>query len=75
MFVKSFEISLVLNDLIIWLTQVVDRAELLFSEVHNALYRISEKRHGVGLITESRRQISELEGMLQKEKAEFEVRD
>lgn len=53
---------------------MVDRAELLFSEVCNALHRISEKGHGMGLITESRHQIAELEGMLQKEKAEFEVR-
>lgn len=52
--------------------EVVDRAELLFSEVCNALHRISEKGHGMGLITESRHQIAELEGMLQKEKAEFE---
>lgn len=64
---------MVVSDLI-WYKQVVDRAELLFSEVCNALQRISEKRHGIGLNTESRRQIAELEGMLQKEKAEFEVR-
>ncbi|PRQ51739.1 putative 1-phosphatidylinositol-3-phosphate 5-kinase chromatin regulator PHD family [Rosa chinensis] len=58
--------------------EVVARAELLFSEVLNALSQISEKRSGSGSITsgivtaESRHQIVELEGMLQKEKVEFE---
>ncbi|CAM8896523.1 unnamed protein product [Rhodiola kirilowii] len=58
--------------------EVVDRAELLFSEVLNALRQISEKNYGTGppssntRTTESRRKILELEGMLQKEKAEFE---
>ncbi|XP_004303752.1 PREDICTED: 1-phosphatidylinositol-3-phosphate 5-kinase FAB1B [Fragaria vesca subsp. vesca] len=58
--------------------EVVDRAELLFSEVLNALRQIVEKRSGSGSITsgiltaESRHQIVELEGMLQKEKVEFE---
>uniref|UniRef100_A0A7N0T2Y2 1-phosphatidylinositol-3-phosphate 5-kinase n=2 Tax=Kalanchoe fedtschenkoi TaxID=63787 RepID=A0A7N0T2Y2_KALFE len=58
--------------------QVVDRAELLFSEVLNALRQISEINSGSGApssntrTSESRRQILELEGMLQREKAEFE---
>ncbi|CAK7356447.1 unnamed protein product [Dovyalis caffra] len=58
--------------------EVVNRAELLFSEVLNALSQISEKRCKIGQLNsgmklpESRRQIAELELMLQKEKAEFE---
>ena len=58
---------------------MVDRAELLFSEVLNALSQIAEKRsassplNGSMKIPESRRQLGELEGILQKEKAEFEV--
>ncbi|XP_043707640.1 1-phosphatidylinositol-3-phosphate 5-kinase FAB1B-like [Telopea speciosissima] len=58
--------------------EVVDRAELLFTEVLNALHQIAEKRSDAGSVSnnlkapESRRHISELEGMLQKEKAEFE---
>ncbi|XP_050383832.1 1-phosphatidylinositol-3-phosphate 5-kinase FAB1B isoform X2 [Argentina anserina] len=58
--------------------EVVDRAELLFSEVLNALRQIAEKRSGSGSVSggiisaESRHQIVELEGMLQKEKVEFE---
>lgn len=58
--------------------EVVDRAELLFSEVLNALGQIVEKRSGArplnnGIKTpEMRRKIAELEGMLQKEKLEFE---
>ncbi|KAI5336634.1 hypothetical protein L3X38_015902 [Prunus dulcis] len=58
--------------------EVVERAELLFSEVLNALRQIAEKRsgsgsHTTGMVTpESRHQIVELEGMLQKEKVEFE---
>lgn len=59
---------------------MVDRAELLFSEVLNALGQIVEKRSGAGPLNngiktpETRRKIAELEGMLQKEKLEFEVR-
>ncbi|XP_052176538.1 1-phosphatidylinositol-3-phosphate 5-kinase FAB1B-like [Diospyros lotus] len=58
--------------------QVVDGAELLFAEVLNALSKMAEQRPGTGLLNgsmkvpESRRQIAELEVMLQKEKAEFE---
>ncbi|XP_042506110.1 1-phosphatidylinositol-3-phosphate 5-kinase FAB1B-like [Macadamia integrifolia] len=58
--------------------EVVDRAELLFTEVLNALHQIAEKRSDGGSVNnhlkapESRRHISELEGMLLKEKAEFE---
>ncbi|KAA8541583.1 hypothetical protein F0562_022735 [Nyssa sinensis] len=60
------------------MNEVVDRAELLFSEVLNALSQMVEKRSHTGplnggmTIPESRRQITELEGMLQKEKTEFE---
>ncbi|XP_062087941.1 1-phosphatidylinositol-3-phosphate 5-kinase FAB1B isoform X2 [Humulus lupulus] len=58
--------------------KAVDRAELLFSEVLNALSQIAEKRSGPGMlgggvrIPESRRQTIEMEGILQKEKEEFE---
>ncbi|TXG68186.1 hypothetical protein EZV62_003121 [Acer yangbiense] len=58
--------------------QVVVQAELLFSEVLNALSQMADKRFGTGPLnngmktSETRRQIAELEGMLQKEKAEFE---
>lgn len=59
---------------------MVVQAEFLFSEVLNALCQIAEKRSVSGplnngmKIPETRRQIAELEAMLQKEKAEFEVR-
>ena len=57
---------------------MVNKAELLFSEVLNTLRQIAEKISGVGTITsmrkmELRRQIAGLEAMLQKEKAKFEV--
>ncbi|KAK6911800.1 Chaperonin Cpn60/GroEL/TCP-1 family [Dillenia turbinata] len=58
--------------------EVVDSAELLFSEVLNALRQIQEEKFGKGPVNssirtpESRHQISELEVVLQKEKAEFE---
>ncbi|KAJ4953320.1 hypothetical protein NE237_030152 [Protea cynaroides] len=57
--------------------EVFDRKELLFTEVFNALYQIAEKRSGAGSVNnlkapELGRHISELEGMLRKEKAEFE---
>ncbi|PON78285.1 Chaperonin Cpn60/TCP-1 family [Trema orientale] len=58
--------------------KVVNGVELLFSEVLNALSQIAEKRTGAGVLgggirlPESRRQIVELEGILQKEKEEFE---
>ncbi|XVF27145.1 hypothetical protein REPUB_Repub14bG0081300 [Reevesia pubescens] len=51
--------------------KVVDRAELLFSEVLNSLSQIAEKKTGTGT-PELRHQIAELEGLLQKEKLEFE---
>ncbi|KAL0319487.1 UNVERIFIED_CONTAM: 1-phosphatidylinositol-3-phosphate 5-kinase FAB1B [Sesamum angustifolium] len=60
------------------LNEVVGRAELLFSEVLKALYLLVEKKSGRSLlnsgvnIPESRGQIADLEGMLQKEKSEFE---
>ncbi|KAG5538034.1 hypothetical protein RHGRI_025205 [Rhododendron griersonianum] len=56
------------------MNEVVDRAELLFAEVLNALSQMGETSgpgHGTKL-SESRRQIAELEAMLQKEKTEFE---
>nr|DAD49190.1 TPA_asm: hypothetical protein HUJ06_019127 [Nelumbo nucifera] len=58
--------------------EVVDRAELFFTEVFNSLHQIAEKRLGAGSLNSSmkapelKRRIAELEGMLQKEKAEFE---
>ncbi|XP_023734743.1 1-phosphatidylinositol-3-phosphate 5-kinase FAB1B [Lactuca sativa] len=57
------------------LNEVVSRAELLFSEILNALSQIAEKNFGkssVNSSSPSRRQIADLEDMLQKEKAEFE---
>lgn len=63
-----------------WLLQVVNRAELLFSEILNGLSQIGEKRSSAAQTSsgqktpELRRQVAELEGMLQKEKLEFEVR-
>ncbi|KAM7253601.1 hypothetical protein ACFE04_021755 [Oxalis oulophora] len=55
--------------------EVVNRAELLFSEVLNALSQISERTVGTSnclKTPELRHQIAELEEMLQKEKVEFE---
>lgn len=58
---------------------MADRAELLFSEVLNALSQIAQKKFGkeapltTNKIPEQRHQTIELEGMLQKERAEFEV--
>nr|XP_016485016.1 PREDICTED: 1-phosphatidylinositol-3-phosphate 5-kinase FAB1B-like isoform X2 [Nicotiana tabacum] len=49
--------------------EVIGRAELLFSDVLNAIRVLVEKRSGRQL---NRRQIADLEGMLQKEKEEFE---
>ncbi|KAF2300896.1 hypothetical protein GH714_018073 [Hevea brasiliensis] len=52
--------------------EVVDRAELLFSEVLNALSQIAEKRSSAAppnsgtKLPESRRQIGELEAMLKR---------
>lgn len=59
--------------------QVVSRAELLFSEILNALTQMAEKKFGKSSanssvnMSQSRRQLADLEAMLQKEKAEFEV--
>ncbi|WZZ62681.1 hypothetical protein YC2023_062788 [Brassica napus] len=47
--------------------EVVERAELLFSEVLNAISQIAAKGF--------RRRIGELEELLQREKAEFEVKE
>ncbi|XP_048234240.1 1-phosphatidylinositol-3-phosphate 5-kinase FAB1B isoform X2 [Ricinus communis] len=58
--------------------EVVNRAELLFSDVLNALSQIAQKKSSLGpgnsgmKLPESRRQIGELEAMLQNEKTEFE---
>ncbi|KAJ8755880.1 hypothetical protein K2173_024425 [Erythroxylum novogranatense] len=57
--------------------EVANRAELLFSEVLKALNQIADKRSGAlpinsGMNHETRRQIKELELMLEKEKTEFE---
>ncbi|KAF8011269.1 hypothetical protein BT93_J1777 [Corymbia citriodora subsp. variegata] len=55
--------------------EVVDQAELLFSEVLNTLGQLGEKRYIEGHVpssSELRRRIVELEVMLQQEKAEFE---
>ncbi|KAL2555058.1 1-phosphatidylinositol-3-phosphate 5-kinase FAB1B [Forsythia ovata] len=60
------------------LNEVAGRAELLFSEVLDAIRLLAEKKSGSGLLNsgmklpESRCQITDLEGILQKEKAEFE---
>ncbi|XP_073048299.1 1-phosphatidylinositol-3-phosphate 5-kinase FAB1B-like [Primulina eburnea] len=60
------------------LNEVACRAELLFSEVLNSLRLLVERKSGPSQpntcikIPESRRQITDLEGMLQKEKEEFE---
>lgn len=51
---------------------MIKRAELLFSEVLNALTQISKKKHGANP-RESSGEIAYLEGMLQKEKIEFDV--
>ena len=59
---------------------MVDQAELLFSEILNSLSQIAGKKFGTGTpnsimkTPELRHQIAELEGILQKEKLEFEVR-
>nr|GLL23278.1 1-phosphatidylinositol-3-phosphate 5-kinase FAB1B-like [Ipomoea trifida] len=57
--------------------EVVGRAELLFSEVFNALGNLAEQKCGVMLnssikVSKTKQHLTELEGMLQKEKAEFE---
>ncbi|KAL8466428.1 hypothetical protein ACS0TY_035500 [Phlomoides rotata] len=55
------------------LNEVFGRAELLFSEVLNALGLLAERKLGSSvIIPESRHRIADLEGMLQKEKSEFE---
>lgn len=74
----SLHIALHFFNLILKIIQVVDRAELLFAEVLNALSQMGETSgpgpHITGTkLSESRRQIAELEVMLQKEKTEFEV--
>lgn len=59
---------------------MIDRAELLFSEVLNSLSQILERRPGTSSLISSmknheiRRCLVDLEGMVHKEKSEFEVR-
>ncbi|GAB2291594.1 hypothetical protein Dimus_025850 [Dionaea muscipula] len=59
-------------------TEVTDNAELLFTEVYNALNQVSEKLGNVGSLDGSVRAyrlrvlVSKLEKMLKKEKEEFE---
>lgn len=56
-----------------------NKAEILFSEVCNALNQISEKfsgyvlQEGGNTVADFRHLIAELEGMMQKEKEELEV--
>lgn len=56
------------------------QAELLFTEVQNVLHQFLQKMSAVGSqdaairALESRQRIVELEGMLQKEKEEIEVK-
>lgn len=56
------------------------QAELLFTEVQNVLHQFLQKMSAVGSqdaairALESRQRIVELEGMVQKEKEEFEVK-
>lgn len=57
--------------------QVIGQAELLFSDVLNALSLMADKRYGEGSLhsgLETKCQLKELEEMLQREKVEFEVR-
>lgn len=68
---SSFHIDLIL--------QVANSTELLFNEVLTVLAKLKEKRPSTGSldgnvkVLESRKNIVELEEMLQVEKAEFEV--
>ena len=74
---STLQISLHIFDLTIDVKQVGDRAELLFSEVLNALSQMVDCSgpHNNGTkLSESRCQIAGLEAMLQKEKTEFEVK-
>ncbi|PON66073.1 Chaperonin Cpn60/TCP-1 family [Parasponia andersonii] len=56
--------------------EVRNQVGLLFTEVQNALYQVSQKISTMGLpeavLKESRQRIAELGGMLQKEKEEFQ---
>lgn len=54
--------------------QVVARADLLFAEVLNSVSGIVHKTFGGVKTPEARHQFAELEGILQREKVEFEVR-
>ncbi|CAI9767100.1 unnamed protein product [Fraxinus pennsylvanica] len=60
------------------LNEVAGRAKLLFSEVQNALRLLVEKKSGSDSLNSSMKvhesscQLADLEGVLQKEKAEFE---
>lgn len=64
------------NDLV-W--QVHNQAALLFTEVQNAIYKISQKTEALEpdpgtRVLESRQRLAELEEMLQKKIEEFEVK-
>ncbi|XP_072990139.1 1-phosphatidylinositol-3-phosphate 5-kinase FAB1B-like [Typha latifolia] len=54
--------------------EIAERAELLFREIRNALYQIADKRtpNGSLEVPELGHYIVNLEGILQKEKSEFE---
>lgn len=61
------------------MNQVADKSNLVFAEIFNALGALDEKIASSKLLfsstklTDARRQIVELESLLQKEKAEVEV--
>ena len=65
---------------IIQIQQVAKDTEVLFKEVLNKLHQIAESSLNTGLnkgkvkVVEPIRIIAELEGVLQKEKTEFEVK-
>ncbi|XP_006650173.1 1-phosphatidylinositol-3-phosphate 5-kinase FAB1A-like isoform X1 [Oryza brachyantha] len=53
--------------------EVIDRAKVLFDEISRALHHHSDKKaHGSSLNMECNNHIADLEGMLRKEKSEFE---
>lgn len=59
------------------LLQVVRRAELLFTEVRNAIRQIAERKNGglgAGIISSESR-FATLEGLLRNEMTEFQVRN
>ncbi|XAR51301.1 1-phosphatidylinositol-3-phosphate 5-kinase [Bertholletia excelsa] len=60
------------------MNEVVDRADMLFTEILNALSQMAEKRSSTGMLNDGTRvpilrsQIEQLEIILQREKEEFE---